>query len=110
MAAPAAEGILFTFFADPRRKTEAAPVVERFRAENFEPACYTLLSYGAVQAWQQAVKKAGSLELHDGHCVMRSHRLIPSLGRIDFDEKGDLTVQSWVWYIWRGGEYVPLEQ
>jgi branched-chain amino acid transport system substrate-binding protein len=31
------------------------------------------------------------------------------LGRIDFDDKGDLTTQSWIWYIWKDGEYVPLE-
>ena len=37
IAGPAAEGTLFTFVADPRRNPEAASVVERFRAENFEP-------------------------------------------------------------------------
>ena len=37
IAGPAAEGTLFTFVPDPRRNAEAAPVVERFRAENFEP-------------------------------------------------------------------------
>ena len=42
IAGPAAEGTLFTFVADPRRNPEAAAVVERFRAENFEPAGYTL--------------------------------------------------------------------
>ncbi len=85
-------------------------MVERFRAENFEPAGYTLLSYGAVQAWAQALKEAGSLEVREGDCfIARPLDLILYLGRIDFDDKGDLTVQSWVWYIWKGGEYVPLE-
>ena len=32
------------------------------------------------------------------------------LGPIDFDDKGDLTVQNPVWYVWRGGNYMPLEQ
>ena len=110
IAGPAAEGILFTFVADPRRNAEAASVVERFRAENFEPDGYTLLSYAAVQAWAQAVEKAGSLELDDVITSLRSHQFDTVMGRIDFDEKGDLTVQSWIWYVWRGGEYVPLEQ
>ena len=61
IAGPAAEGTLFTFSADPRRNAEAASVVERFRAEKFEPTGYTLLSYAAVQTWAQAVGKAGSL-------------------------------------------------
>ena len=109
IAGPAAEGILFTFAADPRRNAEAASVVERFRAENFEPAGYTLLSYAAVQVWAQAVEKAGSLELQAviAHCAATN--LTPYLGRIDFDKKGDLTDQSWIWYVWKGGEYVPLD-
>ena len=44
IAGPAAEGTLFTFPADPRRNAEAAPVIERFQAENFEPEGYTLLT------------------------------------------------------------------
>jgi branched-chain amino acid transport system substrate-binding protein len=31
------------------------------------------------------------------------------LGPIDFDDKGDLTVQSPAWYVWRDGTYMPLE-
>jgi branched-chain amino acid transport system substrate-binding protein len=109
IAGPAAEGTLFTFSADPRGNPEAAPVVERFRAENFEPAGYTLFTYGAVQAWAQAVEKAGSLELPAVIASLRSHPFDTVLGRIEFDDKGDVTEQSWMWYIWEGGEYVPLE-
>jgi branched-chain amino acid transport system substrate-binding protein len=109
IAGSAAEGTLFTFAADPRRNVEAAPIVERFRAENFEPDSYTLLSYGAVQAWAQAVEKAGSLELQAVIPSLRTHQFDTVLGRIDFDDKGDLAAQSWVWYVWRDGEYVPLE-
>ncbi len=109
IAGPAAEGMLFTFSADPRRNPDAASVVARFRAENFEPAGYTLLSYAAVQVWAQAVEKAGSLELREVIAALRSHEFDTVIGRIDFDDKGDLTDQSWVWYIFRGGEYVPLD-
>jgi branched-chain amino acid transport system substrate-binding protein len=109
IAGPAADGTLFTFGADPRQNVEAASVVERFRAESFEPAGYTLLSYAAVQAWAQAVEKAGSLEPQAVITSLRSNQFDTVLGRIDFDQKGDLTVQSWKWYVWRGGEYMPLE-
>ena len=40
---------------------------------------------------------------------VRSHQFDTVLGRIEFDKKGDLTAQSWIWYVWKGGEYVPLE-
>ncbi len=109
IAGSAAEGTLFTFSADPRRVPQAAQVVERFRAENFEPAGYTLLSYSAVQVWSQAVKKAGSLRPQEVIASMRGNQFETVMGRVDFDDKGDLTLQSWIWYVWKGGEYVPLE-
>ena len=109
IAGPAAEGTLFTFLADPRRNAEAALVVERFRASGFEPEGYTLYAYAAVQVWAQAAEKAGSLELQAMIASLREHQFDTVLGPIDFDEKGDVTVQSPVWYVWRDGTYVPLE-
>jgi branched-chain amino acid transport system substrate-binding protein len=110
IAGSAAEGALFTDVADPRRNAAAAPVVERFRASGFEPEGYTLYNYGAVQVWAQAAEKAGSLELQHMIESLREHEFDTVLGPIDFDEKGDLTVQNPVWYVWRNGGYAPLEQ
>jgi branched-chain amino acid transport system substrate-binding protein len=109
IAGPAAEGTLFTFIADPRRNAEAGPVVERFRGEGYEPAGYTLTTYAAVQVWAQAVGKAGTLELAKVIATLRKQEFDTVLGRIAFDEKGDLTVQRWIWYVWRNGEYVPVD-
>jgi branched-chain amino acid transport system substrate-binding protein len=110
IAGAAAEGALFTDVADPRRRPEAAPVIERFRASGFEPQLYTLYAYGAVQVWAQAAEKAGSLELEAMIASLRERQFDTVLGPIDFDEKGDLTVQSPAWYVWQGGAYMPLEQ
>ena len=109
IAGPAAEGTLFTFAADPRRNPEAASVIKEFRADNFEPESYTLLSYAAVQAWAQAAKKAGSLKPQAVIAALRNSQFDTVLGRIDFDDKGDLTAQSWIWYAWRNGEYAPMQ-
>jgi branched-chain amino acid transport system substrate-binding protein len=110
IAGPAAEGVLFTEPADPRRRVEAAPVVERFRASGFEPQGYTLYAYAAVQVWAQAAAKAGSLDLQAMIAALRQQQFDTVLGPIDFDDKGDLTVQKPAWYVWRAGTYVPLEQ
>jgi branched-chain amino acid transport system substrate-binding protein len=109
IAGPAAEGVLFIDPPDARRRAEAVPVVERFRASGFEPGGYTLYAYGAVQVWAQAAEKAGSLELPAMIAALRQHQFDTVLGPIDFDDKGDLTVQNPVWWIWRGGTYAPLE-
>jgi branched-chain amino acid transport system substrate-binding protein len=111
IAGTAAEGTLFTDTADPRGRTEAAPVVERFRASGYEPEGITLYAYGAVQAWAQAAEQASSLEPHAMIASLRQHQFDTVLGPIAFDEKGDLTVQNLVWYVWHAdGTYTPLEQ
>jgi branched-chain amino acid transport system substrate-binding protein len=109
IAGPAAEGTIFLDVADPRRRVEAAPAVEQFRASGFEPEGYTLFAYGAVQVWAEAAEKAGSLELDAMIASLRQNRFDTVLGPIDFDDKGDLTVQNLVWYVWRDGGYMPLE-
>jgi branched-chain amino acid transport system substrate-binding protein len=110
IAGAAGEGTLFTDPADPRSRADAAPVVERFRASGFEPEGYTLYTYGAVQVWAQAAEQAGSLELQAMIRSLRQHQFDTLLGSIQFDDKGDLTVQSPVLYVWHAdGTYVPVE-
>jgi branched-chain amino acid transport system substrate-binding protein len=110
IAGQAGDGTLFTFTEDARENSEAAQVVQRFRAENFEPSGYTLLSYAAVQVWAQAVEKAKSLDLDAVVASLHGDDFKTVLGPLGFDQKGDLKVQNWVWYVWRGGEYGPLKQ
>jgi branched-chain amino acid transport system substrate-binding protein len=109
IAGSAAEGTLYTDPPDPLKRAEAAPVIEQFRASGFEPGGKTLYAYAAVQVWAQAAEKAGSLELQAMIAALRQHQFETVLGPIDFDENGDLAVQNPVWWIWRGGTYMPLE-
>ena len=105
----AGNGTLFTSFRDPRRSPVAASVVERFRQQGFEPEGYTLYSYGAIQAWAQAVAIAGSTETKSVISALRSNEFDTILGRISFDEKGDVKQSGFEWFIWRSDRYVPLE-
>ena len=106
---PAGEGTVFTFGPDPRRNPEAASVVARFRAGKYEPEGYTLYAYAGIQAWAQAVAKAGSLDTAKVTEALRSHQFETVLGKIGFDKKGDLTSPAWVWYVWKQGKYVVKE-
>ena len=109
IAGLAAEGLLFTFTPDARRNAEAAAVVARYLAEKYEPYAYTLLTYGAIQVWAQAVAKAGSLEIGRVIDTLHEGEFSTVLGPIAFDKKGDLTRQAWAWYVWKNGEYVPVD-
>jgi branched-chain amino acid transport system substrate-binding protein len=40
---------------------------------------------------------------------LREHYFDTVPGPIDFDDKGDVTTQTPIWYVWRGGTYQPLE-
>ena len=70
----------------------------------------TMFAYAAVQVWAQAAEKAGSLELDAMIASLRQNQFDTVLGPIEFDDKGDPTVQNLVWYVWRGGTHAPLEQ
>ena len=61
-----------------------------------------------MQVWAQAVAAAGSLALDAVIPIMHSRQFDTVLGRIGFDEKGDVTgIDPWQWYVWKGGDYEP---
>jgi branched-chain amino acid transport system substrate-binding protein len=112
IAGPALEGSLMIATADMRQSPVAADVVAQFHAQGYEPLGTTLYAYAAVQVWSQAVEAAGSLDLDAVTQAMHSRQFDTVLGRIGFDEKGDVTgFDPWQWYVWQAdGTYVPLEQ
>ena len=101
-AGKAGEGTYFTFGPDMRLKPEAEDVAASIREEDdYEPDGYTLYSYGAVQAWAQAVEQAGSLEPKAVIKALRKGSFDTVLGKIGFDEKGDVTgISTFVWYVY----------
>jgi branched-chain amino acid transport system substrate-binding protein len=112
IAGPELAGTLMIATADMRQSRSAAEVVERFRAQGYEPLGTTLNAYAAVQVWAQAVEAAGSLELDKVTEAMHSRQFDTVLGRIGFDAKGDVTgFDPWQWYIWQAdGTYAALDK
>jgi branched-chain amino acid transport system substrate-binding protein len=109
-AGPATVGVRFVSMADPRTNAEAAAVVEKFRADGYEPEGFTLYSYAAIEAWAQAVEKAGTLETDAVAEALRTHEFDTVLGRIGFDDRGDVYgYEPFTWYVWQKGDYAPLD-
>ncbi|MDH3235458.1 MAG: branched-chain amino acid ABC transporter substrate-binding protein [Alphaproteobacteria bacterium] len=104
----AGEGTLMTFQPDPRKKAMAKPIVERFRAQKYEPEGYTLYTYAAVQVWAEAAKRAKSLKMAAISKAIRGASYETVIGKLSFDAKGDVKNPEYVWYVWKGGKY--LEQ
>ena len=107
VAGDAGEGTYFTFGPDMRLKPEAQEVVAAIRDEDaYEPEGYTLYSYGAVQAWAQGVKKAGSLKQNAVINALKTGSFDTVIGKIGFDEKGDVTgFSTFVWYVFGKEDY-----
>jgi len=111
VAGEAGEGTYFTFGPDMRLKPEAEDVVANIREENaFEPDGYTLYSYGAVQAWAQAVQQAGSFKSKAVINALREGSFDTVLGKIGFDRQGDVTgISPFVWYVFGKEDYSLAE-
>ena len=101
----AGQGTLMTFSPDPRKNPVAAPVVAKFKAQNYDPEGYTLYTYGAIQAWAQAVTKAKSFKTRQLIKTLRANKFDTVLGKIGFDKTGDVTAPGYVWYVWKDGKY-----
>jgi branched-chain amino acid transport system substrate-binding protein len=106
------EGTLMAAMTYTGDRPQAADVVAQFHAQGYEPLGYTLYTYAAVQVWAQAVEAAGSLDLDAVTLAMHRRQFDTVLGRIGFDEKGDVTgFEPWQWHVWQAdGTYLPLEQ
>jgi branched-chain amino acid transport system substrate-binding protein len=102
---PAAEGTLFTFGPDPRKKPTAAAIVEQFKAKNIDPEGYTLYTYAAFQVWSQAAKKAGTTDPKKVMDAIKGSTWDTVIGTLDFDAKGDIKQLDYVVYKWddKGG-------
>ena len=110
VAGPAAVGVMFVSMADPRGTPKAEAIVERIRADGYEPEGLTLYSYATVQVWAEAVEKAGSVEPASVAAALRAHEFDTVLGTIGFDERGDVYgYEPFVWYVWQEGDYTPID-
>jgi branched-chain amino acid transport system substrate-binding protein len=99
---PGVEGTLMTYGPDPRNRPEAKAVVEKFRANKYEPEAYTLYSYAAVQIIKQAAEAAKSLDPKKVSDTMRSGMKFKTvIGDLSYDKKGDVTRLDYVIYVWK---------
>lgn len=106
IAGAAGEGTLMTFGPDPKLDAANAPLVEYFQSQNYAPEAYTLYAYAAIQAWADAVTKAGSLETDKVEGALRSSKFQTALGTLSFNSKGDLNNPGFVMYVWKSGKPV----
>ncbi|HVM85997.1 MAG TPA: branched-chain amino acid ABC transporter substrate-binding protein [Candidatus Binatia bacterium] len=105
ISGPAGEGMRFSDASSAINLDSAKAVVAKFRADNYEPEGYTLSSYAAIQAWAEAVAKAGSTDSEKVAETLRANTIPTVIGDLAWDEKGDLKQIRYAWFIWHDGKY-----
>ena len=106
ISGPAGEGVRYSDGASAVNLDSAKAVVERFRAESYEPEGYTLNSYAAIQAWAAAANLAKSTDGEKVAEALRGNTLPTVIGDLTWDDKGDLTKVNYAWYVWHDGKGV----
>ncbi len=104
----ATDGVLMTFDADPRKLPTAKAVVDKFKAQGYDPEGYTLLSYAGIQVFAEAAKRANSLKTADLIKQLHGKSFNTVTGKLTYDNKGDLTEANYVFYVWKDGKYTEL--
>ena len=105
IAGAASNGVLMTFYLDPRRKPEAAAVVQAFKAEGTEPEGSTIYGYAALQALVTAGNFSRTTDPRLIAATLHAERFDLVLGPVGFDAKGDVTAQGYVLYVWKDGAF-----
>ncbi len=106
IAGAAAEGTYLTFSPDPRNIPSAAGFIEKYQAKYGDIGPYSVYAYDAANILLSAIKAANST---DGKAIiekLHSMEFDVALGKIRFNEKGDVTVSPYVVWITRGGKFV----
>ena len=109
IAGDAGSGTLFSARPDPKGLPGAADVMTRLQARGLPSMRASGLGwYAAVQVWARAVERAGTADLPAVARTLHRGRFDTVLGRVAFDQKGDLEGASWQWQQWADGTYLPL--
>ena len=101
----AGTGTMFSFPPDPRAEPGNAELVEKFQAKGIDPEGYTLYTYAAVQVFAQAAEKAGSTDYDALVEALNGNEFDTVLGKLSFDDKGDVALPGYVFYKWEDGKY-----
>ena len=103
------DGVQFSFPPDPAHDRKNKKIVKKYKAGGFKPEAFTFFSYGAVQVWAQAVKRAGSVEAKKVSKALKSGKFNTVLGKIGFDKKGDVSNPGFVIYFYNRGKKYYFE-
>jgi branched-chain amino acid transport system substrate-binding protein len=109
-AGKAGEGAIFSARPTIRWHADASAVRTALRARAPGPGSHGIAAYAAVELWAEAVERAGTDALAAVADELRRGRFHTVLGRVAFDDNGDLRGAGWQMQVWSHGDYGPLDR
>ena len=103
------DGYQFSFPPDPADDRRNRAITKRYKSQGYKPQAFTYYTYGAVQAWAQAARKAGTVNAAEVAQALRSRKFKTVLGEISFDAKGDISNPGFVMYFFNKGKRYYLD-
>jgi branched-chain amino acid transport system substrate-binding protein len=101
----AAEGTYLTFSPDPAHIPAAAGFIEKYTKKYGDLGPYSIYAYAAVNILLDAVKEAGMTDAKAVIAKIRAKEFPTALGKIMFNEKGDVSEAPYIVWITRNGKF-----
>lgn len=107
---PKATGIYLTFGPDFKKLPSAQAFLEKYRAQYGEEGPYSVYGYDAANVLFTAIQEAGTTDADAVAKVLHSRAFDTCLGKVEFNEKGDLKETNYVIWTVENGAYTVLAQ
>lgn len=104
----AAEGTYLTFSPDPKNIPSAKTVIEKYEKKFGEIGPYSIYAYDAANILLTAIKEAGTTEGKRVNEKLHALDFSGTLCKVSFDEKGDVSVASYVVWVTKNGKFVEF--
>jgi branched-chain amino acid transport system substrate-binding protein len=101
---------VFLSFGKPYRDLPAAqPFLEKYKAKyGHDEGAYSVYGYDAANVLLTAIAQAGTTDADKVAAVMKSRPFDTILGKVEFDEKGDVKGSGFVMWTIKDGKLQPL--
>ncbi len=105
----ATEGSYISFSPSVEDQPEAKHFLDSYRARFGDPGPYSVYAYDAANIILQGISNAGTTEGAKIAEAIHSLAYEGAMGRIQFDQKGDVLVAPYIFWVVKDGDFKPLE-
>jgi branched-chain amino acid transport system substrate-binding protein len=103
-----ATDVYLTFGQDYHNLPAAAPFLKKYNEKYGQEGAYSAYGYDAANVYLTAVQQAQSTDSDKVAAAMKSHTYDTILGKVEFDDKGDVKASSYVLWTIKDGKFQVL--